>query len=231
MQPEPITLAIDTSAAHCAVALSGRETKYLAKYEEMQRGQAERLMPLCEETLAEAGMQWKDLQLIGVGVGPGNFTGIRISVSAARGLSLGLGIPAMGVTGFEQMHQGVMNSGRVIISLPAPRQNAYVQTFRAQKPLNAPSMIDLNDPPTDLRETLNPFVLGYKAGQIAAHFGALFQEEKYGKGHPEMTAANIALIAQNKFFVADGPIPRPAPLYVRSADAAPPREPAPVILA
>jgi tRNA threonylcarbamoyl adenosine modification protein YeaZ len=80
--------------------LSG-ERVLCARAEEMGRGQAERLMPLLEEMLAEAGVGWSDLDRIGVGVGPGNFTGIRISVSAARGLALGLDIPAVGVSGFD----------------------------------------------------------------------------------------------------------------------------------
>ncbi len=50
-------------------------------------------MPLLEEMLAEAGAAWGDLAPIGVGIGPGNFTGIRISVAAARGLALGAGHP------------------------------------------------------------------------------------------------------------------------------------------
>ena len=54
------------------------------------RGQAERLLPMLEEMLAEAGVGWRDLDGIGVGTGPGNFTGIADRASrAARGLALG----------------------------------------------------------------------------------------------------------------------------------------------
>ena len=56
----------------------------------MAKGQAERLMGLLEEVLAAQKTTWQDLSAIAVGVGPGNFTGIRIGVSAARGLALGL---------------------------------------------------------------------------------------------------------------------------------------------
>ena len=59
----------------------------------MARGQAERLVPMLEEMLAEAGLGWRDLDALGVCTGPGNFTGIRISVSAARGLALALDVP------------------------------------------------------------------------------------------------------------------------------------------
>ena len=67
----------------------------------MQRGQAERLVPLLEELLARNSLGWQDLGALAVGVGPGNFTGIRISVAAARGLALALKIPCIGVSQFE----------------------------------------------------------------------------------------------------------------------------------
>ena len=92
MRPDPTLLAFDTSAAHCAAALliAG---KIHTRIDEMARGQAEHLMPMLEEVLAAHGLAWRDLDAIGVGTGPGNFTGIRISVAAARGLALGLGCP------------------------------------------------------------------------------------------------------------------------------------------
>ena len=67
----------------------------------MAKGQAEALMSFLNKLLAVSSLNWSDLSKIGVCTGPGNFTGIRISVSAARGLALGLEIPAIGVTSFE----------------------------------------------------------------------------------------------------------------------------------
>lgn len=108
-------LGFDTSGPWCAAAVLDGGALHL-RAEEMGRGQAERLVPLLEELLAEAGLRWADLDALGVGVGPGNFTGIRIGVSTARGLALGLGIPAHGVTGFVQRGGG---------SVPAPRGRHY----------------------------------------------------------------------------------------------------------
>jgi len=121
LQPNKIVLAFDTTAAHCAAALHLNGVTHI-RIEEMTRGQAERLMPLLEELLAEHSLNWNDLDAIGVGVGPGNFTGIRISVSAARGLAMGLGIPAVGVSMFETT-QHLSNSPQTAVS--APRDQIY----------------------------------------------------------------------------------------------------------
>ncbi|WP_424985951.1 tRNA (adenosine(37)-N6)-threonylcarbamoyltransferase complex dimerization subunit type 1 TsaB [Microbulbifer sp. S227A] len=123
MPSEPSFLAFDTSAAHCAAALLSGGRITVARLEVMQRGQAERLMPLLHEVLDEGGLTWRDLTAIGVGVGPGNFTGIRIAVSAARGLALGLGIPAVGVNGCQARGWLTPNS---VVAIPAPRDQVYL---------------------------------------------------------------------------------------------------------
>ncbi len=123
-------LAFDTSAAHCAAALVAG-SHVLARYmEPMKKGQAERLIPLLEDTLQEAGLAWRDLDAIAVGIGPGNFTGTRIAVSAARGLALGLDIPAIGVTTFEALAEGVPRPA--IATVAAPRDRIYAQGFGAE---------------------------------------------------------------------------------------------------
>ncbi len=122
MPPNDTVLVFDTTAAHCAAALRLNGETHV-RVEEMARGQAERLMVLLEELLAQHGTDWSDLDALGVGVGPGNFTGIRISVSAARGLALGLGVPAVGVSLFDTTR----HLGRLAqTAVPAPRDQLYV---------------------------------------------------------------------------------------------------------
>ncbi|MDI3336489.1 tRNA (adenosine(37)-N6)-threonylcarbamoyltransferase complex dimerization subunit type 1 TsaB [Defluviimonas aestuarii] len=200
MPPDTLILAFDTSAAHCAAALLSGETVIAARAEEMGRGQAERLMPMLEEMLRERRRTWSDLRAIGVGTGPGNFTGIRISVAAARGLALSLGIPAVGVSGFEATAPDHTAPHWAII--PAPRGMVYAQRLGGDpgKPELLPEAdVTTLDAPT-LRLDAVP------ADQQAVH---------------------IARIAARRW--RDTPV-RPAPLYIRPADAAPPREAPPVIL-
>ena len=116
-------LAFDTSAAHCAAALLF-EDRIVTHVEEMGRGQAERLMPLLEELLMREDLHSRDVKRIAVGTGPGNFTGIRISVSAARGLALGLGIPTVGVSCLAALRAMSRSN---ISAIPGPRETAYLQ--------------------------------------------------------------------------------------------------------
>ncbi len=83
-------------------------------------------MPLLERVLASQGLGWTALDALAVATGPGNFTGIRISVSAARGLALGLGKPAVGITILEAMSEA--DDG--VFTLPGPRGMMYQQTLR-----------------------------------------------------------------------------------------------------
>lgn len=123
------TLAFDTSAAHVAAALFLGGQLVGKTVEAMAKGQAESLFPILEKLLHENGIGFGDLTRIGVGVGPGNFTGIRISVAAARGLALSLNIPAIGVNNFEATALG--HARPVTVEISAPRDNAYFQTLTA----------------------------------------------------------------------------------------------------
>lgn len=142
MPSEPLTLGFDTSGPHVATALLRGSNVLASLAEPMQRGQAERLFPLLEELLASQDLSLQDLNKLGVGVGPGNFTGIRIAVSAARGLSLSLGIPAVGVDGFEVARFGADPTAPAI--LPAPREQVYLSA-----PPTAPSLVLADDAPRE----------------------------------------------------------------------------------
>ena len=135
MLPDRKILAFDTSAAHCAAALLLGD-RVITRVDEMAKGQAEHLMPMLEEMLAAENLTWRDLNGIGVNVGPGNFTGIRISLAAARGLALGLGKPAIGVNGFAaRAHQ---EGYPYTATIPAPRGHSYIQTFHSDADVSQP---------------------------------------------------------------------------------------------
>ena len=185
----PLVLSFDTAAAHCAAALVSGDQILGAMSEPLSKGQAERLIPMLEELLTGAGKSWRDLDLIAVGIGPGNFTGVRISVSAARGLALSLGIPAVGVSVFETLAYGTKDYLK--ISRDARRGMVFSQEFEDGIPLGEPTMAE--------GEILSPDTV--------------------------IDPVKLAFCAVGK---QDGT--PPAPLYLRSADAALPSDPPPQIL-
>lgn len=193
-QNKDLILAFDTSAAQCAVALLCGEEIRGKSVEPMSKGQAERLVPLLEETLAAAGKQWSDLDRIAVCVGPGNFTGVRIAVSAARALALALNIPAIGISVFEALAFG--SKGEMRVSIDGRRNQIFWQDFVDGKAVGEPSIDTIED-----------------------------LEGVHGPNSPFVDPVKLAKCAQDK-----EPARRPAPLYLRPADAALPSDPPPEIL-
>ncbi|MEZ5796092.1 MAG: tRNA (adenosine(37)-N6)-threonylcarbamoyltransferase complex dimerization subunit type 1 TsaB [Paracoccaceae bacterium] len=200
MRPDTV-LAFDTSAAHCAAALLLPDGRCLGRDEPMQKGQAERLVPMLEELLAEAGIGWPELGRIAVGIGPGNFTGVRIAVATARGLALALGIPAVGVTRLEALAHGLPRPLRVVED--ARQGLAYVQDFPGGAARLAP--------------------LAGLAGFAGAVTGSAAGPDGLPPAGP--IAGAIARIGRDRV-----PGAAPAPYYLKGADAAPPSDPPPVIL-
>lgn len=117
-------IVFDTSDRYIGAALYRGKENILTKIEFMAKGQAEALMSFLNKLLAVSSLNWSDMSKIGVCTGPGNFTGIRISVSAARGLAFGLEIPAIGVTSFEATLYGRGNENLAL--LPANKGFYYV---------------------------------------------------------------------------------------------------------
>lgn len=251
----------------------------------MAKGQAERLFPLLEEVLAEAGLSWSDLDAIGVGIGPGNFTGVRISVAAARGLSLSLGIPAAGVSATEAAACDAGRPCRAVVTLrgdevvwqdfTAPGEDRAVDVPRTQVstgavvtrsgtggvPAGVAGLRDAAPGPAALNGSslaLEAQVTALRdrdqaagaqtsarndAGTPDAPGPGLAKADDLPPGPPVCVprhpmAVAIARVACRRLAAARDDqgnaaqvrLPRPAPLYLRPADAAPPKDPPPVIL-
>lgn len=209
--------------------ISGLAQPLGGRLEHLARGQGERLLPLLEEHLSEAGLVWRDLAAIGVGIGPGNFTGIRIAVAAARGLALALKIPVVGVSQFELILSQHQTDGDVLVALPAPQDRIYVQVFAQDRPQGAPKLVALGDPDLAALPKVAQ-VIGHRAAAIAQVIGVADGHSPYWADAPEIDwpQALAQLAARKAMGAEDHPLP--APLYVRPADAAPPSDPAPVIL-
>lgn len=170
---------------------------------------------MLEEILRQNALTWADLNSIGAGIGPGNFTGIRMGVSAARGLALGLGIPAVGVSILEAQAFGIEEN--ILSTVTAPRGRAYVQTFHADA-ASPPQLMAIED----IDATPDTRVMGTAAAEVAEYHGLTILPQT------TPTIANIAHIAAARH--QDTPA-RPTPMYLRAADAAPARIAPPNVVA
>lgn len=95
-----LVLAIDTALDLCAAAVLDTAAQAVMAQEtlDMKRGHAEALMPLIARVMAASGIDYPALDRIAVTTGPGSFTGLRVGISAARGIGLAAGKPTVGVT-------------------------------------------------------------------------------------------------------------------------------------
>jgi len=125
-------LAIDTSTDFCSVAASRGEALF-SRHERAGQRQAETILGMVDEVLAEAGIEVAQIQGIAYGAGPGSFTGLRIAAGVAQGLALARGIGVIGVGSLLALSEEAAKdaaSGRVIACLDAHKGEVYHAAYR-----------------------------------------------------------------------------------------------------
>jgi len=214
-------LAIDTASTLCAACVWDTDaSRELGRcVEDIGKGHAERLMGIIDAALAAAGKTYSDITAIAVSVGPGSFTGIRVGVSAARGLALALNVPAYGVTTLSAIAEAAWQKfpdRRVIAAIDAKRDELYVQDYAPDGSLTAGPVIVLHADAAQLDAQPSPILAGSGAGILAAALGI----DSCDMVDIDATTADIAIYARLAAAgrVANSP---PSPLYLRGPDARP----------
>lgn len=129
-------LHIETATKNCSVAVSKySEVLCCKEFADAGYAHAEMLHVFIEEALQEAQITSNDLSAIAVGSGPGSYTGLRIGVSAAKGLCYALQIPLIAVDTLEILAQQVKNisSGFIVPMIDARRMEVYSAVFDSNK--------------------------------------------------------------------------------------------------
>ncbi|MCP5382536.1 MAG: tRNA (adenosine(37)-N6)-threonylcarbamoyltransferase complex dimerization subunit type 1 TsaB [Kordiimonadaceae bacterium] len=131
-------LAIDTTLGACSAALIKEGTITSYKCEVRVRGHVERLLPMIDEICEESGIKISDIENIAVTVGPGTFAGVRIGLSAAKGMALALDIKVVPVTTLEAIICQFVEEekgfkGKVAVAIDARRGEIYFQIFDVDK--------------------------------------------------------------------------------------------------
>jgi len=138
-------LGFDTATPDTVVALAvdgaePRELRHTPAPRE-RPGHAAQLLPLARALLDHAGLRFADLRRIGVGVGPGTFTGLRIGVATARALAQGSGAELAAVSTLRALAAAAGHDGPVLAVLDARRGEAFAAAYRGADELLAPAAV------------------------------------------------------------------------------------------
>lgn len=119
-----IILGLDTTGAYCSVALVDTAKVLAYKSEKIGRGHAERLAPMVQEVLAEAGLTAKDVDKLTVCTGPGSFTGLRVALAFAKGFALPRKLPVVGLPSLAiWAAQADPEAQKTVVSIADVRRN------------------------------------------------------------------------------------------------------------
>ena len=204
-----IVLALDTCLTACSVAVIDGERVLASSREVMARGHQERLAPMARDTMAQAGLTFDWLERIGVTVGPGSFTGLRVGIAFAKGLASALGLPAVGVGTLEAM--AAEATGVAFAVIDARRDQVYIQGFAGGRALMGPEALAAPVAAARIAELVSgrPFALIGSSGALVAGLAP-------GATLIDSDGADARQVAR----LAAGRTPGPLkPIYLRAPDA------------
>lgn len=208
-------LSFDTSSVNCAVHLKREDGVCHERSDAIGHGHAEYLIGMIDEALAALGLEYGDLTRIGVTVGPGSFTGVRVGLSAARGLSLALDIPVAGVSVLRALCEDHLSETARLVVLDAGRGEFYAELFAPDgSSCGGPLLYKADDPfPASWSRYRSLSLIGSGARHI---LDRLEGAAVLGEAAAPSIATVARLCAMERIMNA-----KPKPLYLRPPDAKP----------
>lgn len=222
-----LILAIDTALDACAAGILDTDANRLIASESqaMKRGHAEALMPLLARVMRESGVGFPALDRIAVTIGPGSFTGLRVGISAARGIALAADKPVVGVTTLAAYAAPYLSeeSGAPILSaIDARHDHVYFQVVSGVgEPLISPQVAPIQEALDAAR--FGPLQLvGNAAGILADRWPSDVASPVLADMKP---APDIAFVGWLGAAVDDLLTSPARPYYLRAPDAKPQTDP------
>lgn len=199
-----LILSLDCAGPACGVCVWQNGHVLTANNEAMQRGQDARLMPMILATLEQASIGFADLDRIAVTRGPGSFTGLRVGLATARGLSLAAQKPVIGINRFSIYHHArrtyaTPHTGEnILVVLDSKRAEFFCQFFPDLAPPHEPALMD--------QQQIDEFISKHPDCVVI--------------GDTQNMDIDVTAIAAELAAVADPDAPdfRPSPLYLRAPD-------------
>jgi tRNA threonylcarbamoyladenosine biosynthesis protein TsaB len=222
-----LVLALDTATEACSVALlsgdglSGDGASVIGRYEELGKSHAQQVLDMIRGVLAEAQVSLSSLDAIAASIGPGAFTGVRISVAVAQGLAFGADLPVVPVTTLEALAFKALQNGarRMLACLDARMGEVYWGCFAAD---SARGLLALDSPavgpPPSVRLPADGVYQGIGRGFAAYPALALLPRLELARdaGRALPNAREIARLGALRLRLGEGLDPADLrPLYLR----------------
>jgi tRNA threonylcarbamoyladenosine biosynthesis protein TsaB len=214
-------LAIETGSRSCsAVVFSGLAETSAFEHENTDYGQATMLMPMIERVMDKAGCNYADLGRIAVAVGPGSFTGIRVGLAAALGLSLASGVPVVGISSFltvADLEPSERQERRLFALLDSRREEPFLVELDDALGFITPPAVVTADALDAILVSARPLILAGDAPAMGHYAGQggirLIQAAPHA-----LAVARLAADPEHRF---DLP---PKPVYIRPPDVTMPKQ-------
>lgn len=220
-------LAFDTSSPTVSVALHDGRSVVAEQVSQRPMKHGEQLAPLIASVLAEAGVDRTELTRIGVGAGPGPFTGLRVGLVTARTLGFVLGVPVSGACGldilaFQAVTAPAGVDGEFLVATDARRKEVYWARYDAAGTRQDGPQVAA---PASLTDLIGRYSTAARTMPVLGEGAALYPEQ-LGPAHEPLRPSAGSLAAA---LVADAiPVLDPEPLYLRRPDAVEAHRPKPV---
>ena len=219
-------LAFDTAMSGLSVGLIASNGYVVSRQVETQREQASLLIPTIQEVLEEAQIEFKDIDLLTCGKGPGSFTGLRIGLTTAKVMAVSLGIPLIALSNLEIMARHYDTDKSLLIMLETKRQDFYAQYFSGCfdtvrtalcEPFSGEANAILKDAPC------SDFDIG---GDCLTRFqGSVSEDLSYLEEWVQPDPILMAQMALEKYDTQGESEEELKPLYLRGADISKPKNP------
>lgn len=202
-------LVIDTALGACSVGLFEETRRLAGESLPMAKGHSERLGGLARDVLARQDRS--AIARVGVTVGPGSFTGLRVGLAFALGLGEALNRPVIGLSTLQALARSIDRAGPVITAIDARRGQVYLQRFEDGVPVDPPQALSVAEASELASSTPTARLVGSGAPLIAAGQ----TDRVFDLAAPTLEALAALTLS------ADPETAPPRPLYLRAPDATP----------
>lgn len=211
-------MVVDTALGLCTAGMfevEGGSARPLGlRSEPMVKGHSERIAGFARDAAVQAGVAFADLERIGVTVGPGSFTGLRVGLAFAQGLAAALNRPVVGVSALDALAASAGEAAAVAALIDARRGQVYARFWRGGEPEGPAEALSL--------DAAAARIASMGSGAVLVGSGAVLFTD-VAAGRAVLPLGGPAPEALARLVAAADPASTPArPLYLRAPDATPP---------